>query len=288
MAARSYFGKPAKDADAGRRRAARRPDQGAELLQSRPLSRPRAGAPRLCAEPHAGGRRRSRADEMKQALAATPQLVAYERPRRDTGFHFVDQIGREAKTLAGIDVADRAVLHGPLDHQAGAAARHRGRAAGGARALRAERPAARSSRAPEANLAERSSSSSAEREAPPRARQAVVAAGAAERAGCRSTTCIGRRPSWSRSATKRRRRESSASASRDGRMLPLDACSAVDPAQPQALRRGLRRRSTEGEGQIGRRPRRAAGAADRAGRGAWCWRTRPAASSPWPAASPIR
>src|SRR5262249_12516561 len=30
-------------------------------------------------------------------------LVPYERPRRDTGFHFVDQVAREAKSVAGID-----------------------------------------------------------------------------------------------------------------------------------------------------------------------------------------
>src|SRR5262245_38176506 len=36
-------------------------------------------------------------------LPALPKLVAYERPRRDIGFHFVDQVGREAKAAAGID-----------------------------------------------------------------------------------------------------------------------------------------------------------------------------------------
>ena len=30
-------------------------------------------------------------------------MVAYERPRRDIGFHFVDQVAREAKAVAGID-----------------------------------------------------------------------------------------------------------------------------------------------------------------------------------------
>ena len=57
LAARGYFGKPAKALDARGGRAARRPDQGAELLQSRPPSRAGAGAARLCAEPPAGGRR---------------------------------------------------------------------------------------------------------------------------------------------------------------------------------------------------------------------------------------
>ena len=36
-------------------------------------------------------------------LPALPKLVAYERPRRDIGYHFVDQVAREAKSLAGID-----------------------------------------------------------------------------------------------------------------------------------------------------------------------------------------
>jgi penicillin-binding protein 1A len=36
-------------------------------------------------------------------LPALPAMVAYERPRRDIGFHFVDQVAREAKSVAGID-----------------------------------------------------------------------------------------------------------------------------------------------------------------------------------------
>jgi penicillin-binding protein 1A len=36
-------------------------------------------------------------------LPALPAIVPYERPRRDIGFHFVDQVAREAKSVAGID-----------------------------------------------------------------------------------------------------------------------------------------------------------------------------------------
>src|ERR671916_2188416 len=43
------------------------------------------------------------ADRMKQAFGARPQLVAFDRVRRDGGFHFVDYLDREAKTLAGIE-----------------------------------------------------------------------------------------------------------------------------------------------------------------------------------------
>src|SRR5712691_2292459 len=38
-----------------------------------------------------------------RGLPALPAMVAYERPRRDIGFHFVDQVAREAKSVAGID-----------------------------------------------------------------------------------------------------------------------------------------------------------------------------------------
>ena len=38
-----------------------------------------------------------------RGLPALPAMVAYERPRRDIGFHFVDQVAREAKAAAGID-----------------------------------------------------------------------------------------------------------------------------------------------------------------------------------------
>ena len=37
-----------------------------------------------------------------RGLPALPAMVAYERPRRDIGFHFVDQVAREAKSVAGI------------------------------------------------------------------------------------------------------------------------------------------------------------------------------------------
>ena len=40
---------------------------------------------------------------MKQAFGARPQLVAFERLRRDGGFHFVDYLDREAKTLGGVE-----------------------------------------------------------------------------------------------------------------------------------------------------------------------------------------
>src|SRR5439155_2566099 len=40
--------------------------------------------------------------EPRRGLPALPPLVPYERPRRDIGFHFVDQVAREAKSIAGL------------------------------------------------------------------------------------------------------------------------------------------------------------------------------------------
>jgi penicillin-binding protein 1A len=42
------------------------------------------------------------AEQKDQALTAPPKLVTAERPRRDSGFHFLDYLGREAK-VDGID-----------------------------------------------------------------------------------------------------------------------------------------------------------------------------------------
>jgi penicillin-binding protein 1A len=41
--------------------------------------------------------------EQARGLPALPAMVAYERPHRDIGFHFVDQVAREAKSVAGIN-----------------------------------------------------------------------------------------------------------------------------------------------------------------------------------------
>jgi penicillin-binding protein 1A len=102
MAARSYFGKKAKDLTLG---------EGALLAGL--TKGPNYFSPDRSAE-RARERRayvlnRMRedgvidAERMKQALNAPPSIVAFERPRRDSGLYFVDQLGREAKAMAGID-----------------------------------------------------------------------------------------------------------------------------------------------------------------------------------------
>jgi len=42
-------------------------------------------------------------EQMKEAAGGALKLAAYDRPRRDAGFHFIDHLGREAKSLAGIE-----------------------------------------------------------------------------------------------------------------------------------------------------------------------------------------
>ena len=52
-------------------------------------------------------------------LPQLPTMIAHERPRRDVGFHFVDQVAREAKALAGLATitADSYSVRSTLDPQ---------------------------------------------------------------------------------------------------------------------------------------------------------------------------
>ena len=101
LAARSYFGKSAKELTleqgallAGLTKGPnyfspdRRPERAQERL-AYVLSRLQEDGLLPAAEPRRG-------------LPALPPLVPYERPRRDIGFHFVDQVAREAKSAAGL------------------------------------------------------------------------------------------------------------------------------------------------------------------------------------------
>src|SRR4029453_13779360 len=102
MAARSYFGKPATELTleegallAGLTKGPNyfNPDRHPGRAQERlayVLSRLQEDGV-LVAEPPGRG------------LPSLPHLVPYERPRRDIGFHFVDQVAREARSIAGIE-----------------------------------------------------------------------------------------------------------------------------------------------------------------------------------------
>jgi membrane carboxypeptidase/penicillin-binding protein len=102
LAARSYFGKPAKELTL---------EEGALLAgltkgpnYYSPDRQPARAQERLA---YVMSRLREdgavSGDEPVRGLPALPEMVAYERPRRDLGFHFVDQVAREAKSVAGID-----------------------------------------------------------------------------------------------------------------------------------------------------------------------------------------
>jgi membrane carboxypeptidase/penicillin-binding protein len=41
-------------------------------------------------------------EQFTRAMAAPPRVAVYERPRRTAGFHFVDHVGHEARTLVGM------------------------------------------------------------------------------------------------------------------------------------------------------------------------------------------
>jgi penicillin-binding protein 1A len=116
MAARSYFGKSAKDLTLS---------EGA-LLAGLPKG------PSYFSPDRYPGRVRERhtyvLDRMEEdgaitpeaavaARAAMPALVAYERPRRDFGFHFADQVVREARALAAANgaAANSYIIHSTIN-----------------------------------------------------------------------------------------------------------------------------------------------------------------------------
>lgn len=44
-----------------------------------------------------------KAEQVQQAIASLPPRAPFQRPRRETGFYFVDHLNRDARTLAGIE-----------------------------------------------------------------------------------------------------------------------------------------------------------------------------------------
>ncbi len=105
VAARSYFGKSAKDLTL---------NEGALLagLTKGPTYFSPDRQPNRARERLAYVLNRMREDGVPDAVSAEapssglpplPVFVASARPRRDIGFHFVDQVAREARTLAGLD-----------------------------------------------------------------------------------------------------------------------------------------------------------------------------------------
>jgi 1A family penicillin-binding protein len=112
MAARSYFGKSAKDLNLGESALLAGLTKGPNYFN--PDRHPERAKERL-----AYVLSRMEEDgaispqERRQAAGALPTMIAYERPCRDSGFHYVDQVAREAKAVAGIAslTADSYTVH---------------------------------------------------------------------------------------------------------------------------------------------------------------------------------
>jgi penicillin-binding protein 1A len=115
MAARGYFGKSAKDLTLG---------EGAMLAgllkgpsYYNPDRNPGRAKDRLA---YVLGRMKDdgyiTAEQKDQALIAPPKLVAFDRPHRDSGFEFVDFLGREAKS-DGIEslTANSYIVHSTIN-----------------------------------------------------------------------------------------------------------------------------------------------------------------------------
>src|SRR6185437_9026684 len=96
MAARSYFGKSAKALTRGEGAMLAGLLKGPNFFN--PDRRPERARERLA---YVLGRMQEDGvitpEQKAEALAAPPKIVAMDRPRRDSGFHFVDFLGREAK-----------------------------------------------------------------------------------------------------------------------------------------------------------------------------------------------
>jgi membrane carboxypeptidase/penicillin-binding protein len=117
MAARSYFGKSAKDLTLG---------EGAMLaglLKGPNYYNPDRHPDRIRGRlAYVLDRMQEdgviTAEQKNQALASPPKLVAFSLPHRDSGFHFVDFLGREAKA-DGVDslTAERYVVHSTINAQ---------------------------------------------------------------------------------------------------------------------------------------------------------------------------
>jgi penicillin-binding protein 1A len=102
MAARSYFGKSVKALSLGEGALLAALTKGPTYFS--PDQHPERAQERVA---YVLGRMQEdgaiTAAELKAASNPTAGLVAYVNPRRDTGFHFVDNLAREAKAVAGID-----------------------------------------------------------------------------------------------------------------------------------------------------------------------------------------
>ena len=115
MAARSYFGKPARNLSIAEGALLAGLLKGPSYFN--PDRHPDRANERLT---YVLGRMQEdgviTAEQKDQALANPPKLVAFERPHRDSGFHFVDFLGREAKADGVANLtAEPYTVHSTID-----------------------------------------------------------------------------------------------------------------------------------------------------------------------------
>ena len=135
MAARSYFGKSAKDLTLAGSAPCWRACSRVRAITI-PTAIPHRAEERLT---YVLDRMKDdgfiTAEQKDQALAAPPKLVAFTRLHRDSGFEFVDYLGHEAKT-DGVDSLTAAPYTVRSTINAAAAAPDRSRTAGGVGEIR--------------------------------------------------------------------------------------------------------------------------------------------------------
>ena len=297
MAARSYFGKSAKALTLGEGAMLAGLLKGPNFFN--PDRHPERAKERLA---YVLGRMQEDGvispEQRAEALAAPPKIVALDRQRRDTRVPF-----RRFSRPRGQDgrhrEPDRPTLHGAFDHQRHPAARDRSRVAGGTGALRDRK---------RARAVPWSGSEHCRRGAKAFCREPR------RRAGRPADAAPGTTPAWQQALAnvhlplydvhwepavilKERQARRRGAPRRSGRWprLAADHMGPRHAAKPQPIRCRLcprdeatAGRATAGPGPEARpAPRRNCACGRRCRARRWCWRTRPAASSPWPAASPI-
>ena len=133
MASRSYFGKSAKELTLAEAATLAGLLKGPSYFD--PDRHPERAKERLA---YVLGRMQEdgviSAEQKEHALAAAPKVIAFARPRRDSGFQFVDFLAREAR-LDGIESLTAPVVHRALDNQCPATTGHRSGTAGRAGAI---------------------------------------------------------------------------------------------------------------------------------------------------------
>jgi len=209
MAARSYFGKSAKDLSIAEGAMLAGLLKGPSFFN--PDRHPDRAKERLA---YVLGRMHEdgviSAQDKDRALAVPPRLVAFEPRRRDSGLHFVDFLGREAKTDGVTSLtAEPYTVHSTIN--AACSARLSPLCRRGSRATKCP-PGACSfaGRKPISATQFRSSAPAQVRRRPARCRHG---SGRCRPQSCRFTTCIGSPPSFSTRAAASAVMATSASAS---------------------------------------------------------------------------